>query len=205
MERFFLNTALKYSVAAPDAPEIGTLKGYATKFNVPSHDRGGYRDLFRPGVFGDSVMESNGFDVKALFDHDHDRYLARTRNETLRLDSDDIGLRFELDLPNTQLGRDTAELLKRGDIAGMSFGYMPDRFEWRDTDELPIREHQSGTLIEVSVVFQPAIPLTEVELSALTEPSDAVIESLAAWKQAQAGTPRRQRAERMLRILELTA
>lgn len=41
------------------------LIGYSMKFGVLSHDRGGFRDVFLPGVFGDSITGTDTWDVKA--------------------------------------------------------------------------------------------------------------------------------------------
>lgn len=60
-------------------------------------------------------------DVLATFNHDRNQVLGRTASGTLRLSSDERGLAFDLDLPDTQLGRDTYELVRRGDLSGMSF------------------------------------------------------------------------------------
>jgi HK97 family phage prohead protease len=43
---------------------------------------------------------------------------------------DDTGLRFELTPPNTQLGNDVLELVERGDISGMSFGFRALKEAW---------------------------------------------------------------------------
>jgi hypothetical protein len=37
--------------------------------------------------------------------------------------ADDHGLHYEIDLPDTTLGTDVAELLRRGDISGSSLGF----------------------------------------------------------------------------------
>ncbi|EIQ76315.1 prohead protease, partial [Shigella flexneri 1235-66] len=49
--------------------------------------------------------------------------LGRTRSGTLKLEEDETGLRFELTPPDPSTGRDVIELVKRGDISGMSFGF----------------------------------------------------------------------------------
>ena len=46
------------------------LVGYAMKFGILSHDRGGFRDVFLPDVFGDSIKGTDSWDVKAYYDHD---------------------------------------------------------------------------------------------------------------------------------------
>lgn len=61
--------------------------------------------------------------MRALYEHNYTQLLGRTKSGTLVLSEDDTGLRFELTPPNTQLGNDVLELVERGDISGMSFGF----------------------------------------------------------------------------------
>ncbi|WP_254068379.1 HK97 family phage prohead protease [Brevibacillus sp. 7WMA2] len=56
-----------------------------------------------PGAFTRSLGENT---IKALWNHRTDYVLGSTKNQTLRLSEDDIGLRFELDLPNNTWGKD---------------------------------------------------------------------------------------------------
>ncbi len=191
MEQFFLPAEV---TTEPTENSPGRLSGYATKWNILSHDRGGFRDVFRPGAFANLFGDS--FNVKAY--RDHDIYLGRTSNGSLRLEPDAIGLKFSLDLPDTQHGRDTAALMVRGDFEGMSFGYIPDQYKWKTEDKGTIREHLSGNLIEISVVFDPAFPRTSVELNALNEPRPEVLASLQQWL----GTPKRNFANRVLKLAE---
>lgn len=195
IERYFSSAELQ---AEPKDDSPGTLSGYVTKWNILSHDRGGYRDLFRAGAFANLTADH---DVHAYRDHDSTIYLGRTTNGTLRLESTEAGLLFSLDLPDTQDGRDTAALVRRGDFGGMSFGYLPSEYQWRKQDNGPVREHLSGQLVEISVVFSPAFPKTSVELNALDEPAPEILLSLQQWL----GTPRRNSANRRLRIAEIEA
>jgi uncharacterized protein len=194
IERYFSHAELK-TEAKDDSP--GTLSGYVTKWNILSHDRGGYRDLFRENAFAN--LSEDGSDVHAYRDHDTTVYLGRTTNGTLRLVPDEIGLKFSLDLPDTQDGRDTAALVRRGDFGGMSFGYLANEYQWRKQDNGPVREHLSGQLVEISVVFSPAFPKTSVELNALDEPNPEVLVSLNQWL----GTPRRNSAARRIKLAEI--
>jgi HK97 family phage prohead protease len=197
IERFFFDTDQIEFDLLTDAESNPTnqVSGYAMKWNTLSHDRGGYRDVFRPGAFGDSLYSTDSVDVKAYYDHETNKYLARTGNGTLRLSTDEKGLKFSFDLPDTQLGRDVKTLIQRGDIPGMSFGYFPDKYRWKDEAQGPIREHLSGRLVEVSVVHDPGIPKTEL-----------VLHSLQKWKdkqkQEQEKTPQLDRIKRILKLSE---
>ena len=81
----------------------------------------------------------------------------------MRLSEDAVGLRFELDLPNTTLGNDTYESIKRGDVDGVSFGFsmITQDIEEPD-DDLMLRTVTKAKLLEVSAVAFPAYPDSEV-------------------------------------------
>ncbi len=140
-----------------------TISGYAVKWEKKSHVLGYYmkfREQFKKGAFADSLKDG---DQRFLWSHDTSQVLGRTKNNTLRLQEDDIGLRFELDLPNTTLGNDTLETIKRGDVDGISFGFTnPDDHIEEFDDDIPLRTIRQANLIEVSAVAFPAYPDSEV-------------------------------------------
>jgi len=89
MEKFYFDSELQLQTYEEDKPT--QIVGYAMKFNVLSHDRGGYRDVFRPNVFGESVHGFDGVDTKAYYDHDTRSYLGRVGNNSRRLSTDEVG------------------------------------------------------------------------------------------------------------------
>ena len=134
----------------------GTLVGYAAVFEKDSHDLGGFTESIRPGAFSRSLRE--GADVRALRDHDPSKVLGRSGSGTLRLLEDKLGLRSEIDLPDTELGRETAELVRRGDLDGMSFGFSAESDSWSERDGHSHRELSDLDIFDVSVVSFPAYP-----------------------------------------------
>src|SRR5437764_1360198 len=112
MEKFFFSTEFALS-PADNSP--GILSGYFMKWNVLSHDRGGFRVVFRPGTFA-NLGVNDQIDVKAHKDHNYDTYLGRTGNGTLTITTDEVGGQFHLTLPDTTDGRDMAALVARKDI-----------------------------------------------------------------------------------------
>lgn len=138
-----------------------TLQGYAVKWGKNSHKIGGrFTERFQKGAFADSLSKD---DIRALWSHDTSKVLGRTKNNTLRLEEDDVGLRFELDLPSTTLGNDTYESVKRGDIDGVSFGFRAINQDWenRDSNNI-IRNITKAKLLEISPVGFPAYPDSQV-------------------------------------------
>ena len=155
-----------------------------------------------PGAF-DDVM---GDDVRALFNHDPNFVLGRTRSNTLRLEIDSRGLAYTIDPPETQTVRDLVLTpLQRGDVTGSSFGFRvaPDGDEWRREGEIIVRTiHKLAELREVSPVTYPAYG-----------DSHAAQRSLDSWKKlaegaqelaAKAVNERRAR-ERFLELTSLTS
>ena len=140
------------------------LVGYAVRWNSLSEiiwDE--FREQFAPGAFKDSL--ASGSDVRALYEHNYTQLLGRTKSGTLVLSEDDTGLRFELTPPNTQLGNDVLELVERGDISGMSFGFRASKDFW-DTAKLPYtRTVITAELREITVTSMPAYPESGVEIA----------------------------------------
>ena len=152
------------------------LRGHAAVFNRLSHNLGGFREKIAPGAF-DKVMDN---DVRAVFNHDINMVLGRSSAGTLRLSTDDEGLAYEIDLPNTSYARDLHESVKRGDIKENSFKFSVMRDSWAYDDETggEIRTiEEVSRLMDVGPVAFPAYP-------------DATIaqRSLEDWKQAHRAT-----------------
>ncbi|WP_051819363.1 HK97 family phage prohead protease [Streptomyces sp. NRRL S-920] len=147
--------------------ETVTMRGYAYRFNELSLNLGGFRERIVPGA-GAASLRSN--DVVATFNHDNNNALGRMSAGTLRTGEDAEGGWYEIDLPNTTVGRDLSELLKRGDVRGSSFTFRVNDGGQRvhdDLDEesgLPIREITSMDVMELGPVLNPAYPTTDAGL-----------------------------------------
>lgn len=142
-----------------------TIAGYAAIFNSVAEIGSYFREQIAPGAFTKAIKG----DVRALFDHDSSQVLGRSAAGTLRLSEDDKGLAVEIDLPDTQIARDLTASMERGDIDGMSFGFMVTRQEWDETQDPPLRTIKEVELREVSVVTFPAYEDTEIALRSLQD------------------------------------
>ena len=163
---------MEHRLASEIRAEGRRLTGYAATFGTEARI-GTFTETITRGAFADTLRA--GGDVLALVDHDPTRLLARTRTGTLRLAEDDTGLRFELDVPDTNLGRDVLAMAERGDLGGMSFAFTPTDESWQGRK----RELRAVNLHEVSVVHAwPAYDGTSVD--------------------ARTGTPNLNRARRYL-------
>ena len=114
-------------------------------------------------------------DVVMCFNHSIDNILARSSSGTLKLSIDEIGLRFEFEVPNTTAGNDMLELVRRGDISKCSFKFRVDSDEWRYADKENGLEFDERTILhiyklhDVSLVVHPAYKDTEASIRELEE------------------------------------
>lgn len=146
------------------------LQGYAAVFNSPSRDLGGFFEIIRPGAFKRSI-EAGG-DVLGLFNHNVNALLGRTSSKTLRIGEDARGLWYQIDLPDTQLGRDLAEQVRRGDVRGSSFGFTVNGASgqaWRKEGAKSVRELHDVNLLDVSPVVNPAYLAADVAVRSFQE------------------------------------
>lgn len=138
--------------------EKRTLTGYAAVFDSPTDIGGYWTETIAPGAFAKSISG----DVRALVNHNMGRVIGRTKSGTLRLEEDEKGLRIEVDVPNTTDGNDLWELVTRGDISGMSFGFAVTKQEWDYNTEPAKRTIKEVELFEVSAVAFPAYDDTTI-------------------------------------------
>jgi uncharacterized protein len=117
-----------------DGDEKKKVVGYGAVFYREGDSRTEY-ELFKgvkeriaPTAF-DSALERD--DIRSLFNHDPNFVLGRQSAGTLRLSVDEVGLRYEVDLPDSRM--DVAEAIKRGDVTGSSFWFRPTS-ERQDSD-----------------------------------------------------------------------
>lgn len=143
-----------------------TLAGHAAVFDQVARVPGHYERLDRSAF--DRVLETS--DARFLVNHNPDHVLGRQGAGTLRLRTDDVGLAFEVDLPDTQIARDVRELVRRGDLDGGSFGFVPGDDTWTlAPDGVQLRTHTSiDRLLDASIVTYPAYAGTDMVLRALT-------------------------------------
>lgn len=159
---------------APAAPELrktgeglGTLVGMAAVFSSETTIGGstfGWREQLAPRAFDSALSRPD--DVRALWNHDPNVVLGRTKSNTLRLSRTKDGLKYEIDLPDTQAARDVLQLISRGDVSGSSFGFRVLDDEWDESavksGKLPLRTITDVELWDVSPVAYPAYPETSV-------------------------------------------
>ena len=142
-----------------------SISGYAVRYGEPSQLIAGEFIEFIDKRAFDGVNLDETF---LLYNHNSDYVMGNTRSGTLILENTEKGLFFSASLPNTERARETFELVKRGDVNGMSFGFTVNKDSW-DVTKTPIVRNvtEIGELLEVSVVPFPAYESTSVSARAL--------------------------------------
>jgi HK97 family phage prohead protease len=152
-------------------PESRTIVGMATVFNT-AYDMGWYDEEMTSEVFNEADMD----DVVALFNHDPNMVLARTKSGTLKLNVNAVGLEYEFEAPDTTLGNDLLQMIKRGDIYQSSFAFTVQKEDWQEAGyKKPRRIIRSiGKVYDVSAVTYPANPDTNVARRSFDEMTNKV-------------------------------
>src|SRR5699024_8178486 len=99
--------------------------------------------------------------------HNADHVLARTSAGTLKLDVDDVGLKFRAKIPNASYGNDLAENLRNGNVNQCSFGFCLDQngdvFSYAEKESIFKRSLRSiKEIVDVSALTDPAYRATDV-------------------------------------------
>lgn len=181
IERRFFKSELR---AAGGEGELARIEGHGAIFNSLSEDLGGFREMIMPGAFANAIAED---DVRALFNHDPNMILGRNLAGTLRLVEDELGLRYEIDPPDTQYARDLMVSIGRGDVDQSSFAFMAIEESWRSPDEnqpLPVRILHHVRLFDVAPVTYPAYEATSVAVRALDKAKEMNVPAGASGGEA---------------------
>ena len=148
-----------------------TVEGYAIVFNSESKNLGGFTEIIEPKAL-DGILEKS--DILCLLNHNEDKgVLARSKygSGSLELSIDNIGLKYRFEAPNTMLGEELLEGLKRGDISTSSFAFTIDKDTWtkREDGSYLRTINQFKELFDVSPVYKEAYPDTTVALRKMRE------------------------------------
>lgn len=169
-ERRFTSVAVEIRSGNEQKRTIG---GYAAKFDRMSQNLGGFVERVAPGFF--SKSRGDGWPgVIARYNHDDNMVLGTIGGGTLRLGIDEVGLTYDVDLP--QARADVFELVQRGDVRQSSFAFVAYEDDWTTSDQgFPLRTLVSGRLLDVAPVNTPAYDDTSVG----TRSIDGALASLA--------------------------
>lgn len=178
IERRYTSGAVELRSEGEGAEAKRKVRGYAAVYGKRSDNLGGDRykvfEIIEPGAFDDVLKD----DVRALFNHDANLILARSKagSGTLSLGVDERGLWYEFEAPDTQAGRDLMVSLARGDVDQSSFAFSigRDGQKWEEVTEdgktVATRTIKKvSRLYDVSPVTYPAYPDATAALRSLDE------------------------------------
>ena len=153
------------SLPLPNDGEGRNVSGYAANFR--EYDMGTFRERIERSAF-DNL---DAYDIHALYNHDYDKVLAR-RNKgkgTLELTTDETGLKFGFELPDTATGNEVRTLVSRGDVDQASWAFTVKKEEWVDVrSDKPLRViKEVGEIYDISLTPRGANPTTSVALRSL--------------------------------------
>jgi len=194
LQRRFLPKELRavqtFQRADGDDDTLKGIRGTAAVFyNEADPDGTQYRlwsdtwERIMAGAFDEALARPD--DVRCLQNHDPRLLLGRNTSNTLKLTTDDAGLHYEAETPDTSAGRDTVVSLDRGDMTGSSFAFVADKASWvEETDEEDrtryYRQIESVQLFDVGPVTYPAYSGTDSGVRSNRSAGIFAIESRAA-------------------------
>lgn len=114
-----------------------------------------------PGAFAKSITQ----DVRALYNHNHDKILGRVSAGTLTLRDDSHGLWGSITINRKDTdAMNVYERIKRGDITGCSFGFeiRDEEYEIKPDGSIHYTIKEVDPLYEVSPVVWPAYEATTI-------------------------------------------
>ena len=156
------------------------LEGYAIVFEQETligDEERGFKEVISRTALTDVFMK----DVPLKYNHmDSFLILARTKNKSLVLEVDNIGLKVHAELIDTHSNEDVYKMVRSGLLDKMSFAFTVKKQSWDRSGKIPVRRIESiDRLYDVSVVDLPAyegtsiysrsLDLVETELRALEE------------------------------------
>lgn len=149
-------------LSEPDTDEQ-YIEGYALRFGTWSENLGNFKETITRAALANTDLS----DVRALFNHNADHVLARSSTGTLKLNVDDVGLKFRAKIPNTSYGKDLIENLRNGNVNQCSFGFNlgenGDEFRFDAQENIYKRTLKNiKEIVDVSVVTYPAYKDTDV-------------------------------------------
>ena len=163
------------------------ISGHAALYNRETVIAGLFREIILPGAFTGAIGRD---DTRALFNHNPDHILGRTKSGTLTLTEDEQGLHYDVVLPDTDWAKDLHKSIARGDISQSSFSFIATQESWVQ-GSLPLRQIHDVQLFDISAVTYAAYPETSVSArgtgsvelrGAGIEARSAIAESLAVLR-----------------------
>lgn len=139
------------------------IEGYPIVFNVPTllYSSGNFK-LYE--IIDSRALEGADYsDVVLNYNHNDEYTIAATKNKSLKLLVDGVGLKMRAEIANISQGRDIYELVKGKYIDKMSFRFFIEKENYEDDKAKNIRTRtitKISKIMDVSCVTFPAYPQT---------------------------------------------
>ena len=139
------------------------LEGYAIVFEQETligDEERGFKEVISRTALTEALMK----DVPLKYNHmDSFLILARTKNRSLVLEVDNIGLKVHAELIDTHSNEDVYKMVRSGLLDKMSFAFTVKKQSWDRSGKIPVRRIESiDRLYDVSVVDLPAYDGTSI-------------------------------------------
>lgn len=155
--------SLQFDVRKKDDNDSLEVEGYIAKFDTVTELWEGFYEKIDRNAFEDTLTD--GHNIFLVYHHDMSKPLASTRNKTLELFTDDVGLKFKAKLnKGISYANDVHELVSSGEVRGCSFGFYIRKQNYaydNDTDTVT-RTIEKVDLVEGTITPIPAYEDTEV-------------------------------------------
>lgn len=153
-----------------DTVEIDGYVNAVERLSKPLNDRlGKFVERVKKGAFRKALERAD--DVRILLNHNWKRDLGGTKEGTLKLNEDSIGLHARTIIKD----KEVAEMARRGDLVGWSFGFTDRDVEKGEENGLTVRNVKDLDLYEVSLISRGKVPAYDGTIIAVRTADDKVI------------------------------
>jgi uncharacterized protein len=161
------------------------LEGYAIVFNEETligDEEYGFTEVIDRHALNETLLR----DVPMKYNHmDSFLIIARTKNKSLQLSIDNIGLKVHAELLDTHTNQDIYKMVRSGLLDKMSFAFTVEEQTWNRDGKIPKRTiNKIGRLYDVSVVDTPAYDATSIYARSL-ESMELELKALDLAKEQQ--------------------
>lgn len=157
------------------------VEGYAIVFNQQSRklydkaSKKAFTEIIDPRAVTKVFLDQQ--DIKMLFNHSDNKLLARSTfgYGTLTYEIDEYGVKYRFEMPNTSIGNDVLEMIRRGDVWGCSFAFTYAKDGIRDEKRNGQNYRtvfQFASIDDFSIVVDPAYMGTYVCTREFSAPDD---------------------------------
>ena len=157
------------------------VEGYSIVFNQKSRvlydraQRKSFIEIIDPRAVTKTFLDQQ--DIKMVYNHSTDALMARSIYGigSMTYSVDEYGVKYSFEMPNTTVGNDVLEMIRRGDLFGCSFAFTYAKDGYRDEK---IDGQNFRTVIKMdsihdfSIVVDPAYLGTYVVSQRAFEESD---------------------------------